>query len=298
MGRAIGLIILGVLAVILFTIGFSSLSGGTGFQLAGVEVVAASDETAVAKNIVFAGKITNPVNGQWENDYTVIPYLNNKEISNPQNRAISRIGKYHGSGEGVHDGLFVVYIPNIYELTAEHDFINADGELVEMHYAHNGGFSTNGDLYVWLREMNPGDVLQLRVPEKQIEYAIAIMSENNADLSEEIHQNETMLQGEQVVAVSGKNSENETVTQPNIGKGGGAPPPDTQMVGNWTREYTAPADTIVWDTWTLYVENQVPGMDWDTYYEEVMIHNPDLAQTRYFVKGQIYYLPNLPEREP
>ncbi len=291
MGRAIGLILVGILAVILFAVSFTACSPQSGIVLAQVGQGGLDfQETAVADYIVIAGKITDPTSGKWLNNYTVIPYLNGEELSNPQNRAISRTGKYAPSGEGVHDGLFVLYIPNQYELTAGHDFISGNDQIVKMQYV-DGGLTGASHLYVWMREVNPSDIFRLAVPDKQIEYAIAVMPQDNAELNPEYHQYSTTLDENGMIhKLIDQNADGKSVLIDPT-----ETPPDTQKAITWTREYTAPENTNIWNTWKWYVENQVDGLDWNTYYENVLLRNPELAKTDYFVKGQIYYLPEMVE---
>ncbi len=282
MGRALSLILFGIVTVILATVGLTACAPQTGVQLGEITLGSMdSQETAVATYIVIAGKITEPTSGAWLNNYSVIPYLDGQEISNPQNRAISRTGKYMGSGEGVHDGLFILYIPNQYELTATHDFINANGRPINMQYA-DGGFVGASDLYIWLGEVNPGDIFRLAVPAKQIEYAIAVMPTDNEQLDSDIHQNNTILQEDgRITTIETEKSSNKTMSTTS-----------TQRI-RWTRPYIAPQNSTIRETWSLYIENQVPSMNWTTYYTQLLLHNPELVQTGNFVAGQLYYLPQL-----
>ena len=278
MGRAIGLIIFGTLAIILLAFTFSENSG-LQRAIPGVNIVAASETESVADYIVFAGRITDSISGKWLNDYTVIPYLDGNEISQPQTRTTSRIGKFAESGEGVHDGCFILYIPNRYELTESHVFIDSDKTPVTMQYK-DGGFGGRGILYIWLGDVNPGDVFRLGVPDKQIEYAVAIMPEDNANLDPEIHQISTTLGEDGRVTTQ---TDNPSRVEVEI--------PESTIQISWTREYTVQTGTTIWNSWKWYVEGQVPGMNWSTYYAEVVQRNPDLVRTGYFVPGQTYYLP-------
>lgn len=280
MGRAIGLIIFGTFVVILMALGLTACSPQSGVLLGQVGIGGVSyEDTAVADHIVIAGKITDPVTGKWLNNYTVIPYFNDEELSQPQSRAISRTDKYPQSGEGVHDGCFVLYIPNRYELTASHVFVNGNQEPITMRYK-DGGLTGRSELYLWLGEVHPGDLIQLGIPDKQIEYAIAVMPEDNANLNPEIHQNSTVLDKDGRVTKPIDNDSNNEVLIP-----------ETTTQISWTREYTVLSGTTIWDSWKWYVEGQVPEMNWSTYYAEVVQRNPDLVRTGYFVQGQTYYLP-------
>ena len=126
MGRAIGFILIGVLAVILLTVAMSTVSGQSGVQFSGVELVAASDNVPVADYVVIGGKLSDAATGAWLNNYAIIPFEDNFEVTTPQTRFSTRTGEHAFSGEGVHDGFFLIRIPNRYKLTAGNVFLNAN----------------------------------------------------------------------------------------------------------------------------------------------------------------------------
>lgn len=284
MVRAIGLIFFGILAVIVIAISLTACSPQTGvilgdFGQGGVGY----ENTAVADYIVIAGKITNPTDGRWLNDYTVIPYLGGVELSQSQARAISRTDKFFGSGEGVHDGCFVIYIPNRYELTASHVFINGNKEPVTMQYK-DGGFTGRSDLYLWLDEVNPGDIFRLAIPDKQIEYAIAVMPHDNAHLDPSYIHRDTLLDKDGNVSVRVKE-----------GVGGGiVDGPGSLGAPGWEREFTPARNMTYQEVWLLYVSVHATNLNQYTFAQEVVRMNPELVQTGGFVVNETYYLPDVP----
>jgi hypothetical protein len=66
-----------------------------------------------ATEIVLAGKVVDVVNDEWLNDRLVVVFVNGTEVA----RTVSKTGEYTMSGEGTHDGLFVISFPNTYKLT-------------------------------------------------------------------------------------------------------------------------------------------------------------------------------------
>lgn len=287
MGRAISLIIFGVLAVILLTVGFSTISGQSGFQYAGVEVVAASDEAPIADFIVIGGKLSDAETDEWLNNYAVIPYKDSLEITTPQTRFATRLGEHPYSGEGVHDGFFLIRIPNSYKLTTKNTFFNANGDPVEMHYINNGVMAAS-ELFIWLPEVHPGQIFCLEVPDKQTEFAIAAMPFDNAHLPDEIRQNRTaLLDNGFVRPVKVNEASGAVVTL----YGEALELVDREILSaKWTREFISPETLTVEAVYAQYVAPATSDMSLEQFKIHVNTFN-ELGSDNLFKANQKYYLP-------
>jgi len=136
-----------------------------------------------AEIIIFSGKVVDVVNGQWPNDRLVVLFLNGKEIS----RTKSELNEFIYSGEGKHDGLFVVTIENTYELT-ENDF-NYDGNKgvnFETNFEKNWGIPKSKSLYRWFGEVEQDTFIDIPVVSKNLRFILFIFEEPFDTLSAEI----------------------------------------------------------------------------------------------------------------
>lgn len=140
-----------------------------------------------ASHIVFTGKVID-ANGMWLDNYLVILYLNGEEIS----RDVSRLQKFPESEIGVHNGLFKIEVSNVYELSAEDQFVLPDGPTMTM--SNSEGFVGNtATVYKWFGDLQPGQLMRIQVPKKQIEYALYISPTAIGSLDAEIQYGKTQL---------------------------------------------------------------------------------------------------------
>ena len=292
MGRALGLIIFGILTVILLTVTVSTISGQTGYQLSGVQVVSAAENLPVADYIVIGGKLSDAQTGEWLNNHAIIPYMEGIEMTTPQTRTSTQRGEHAASGEGVHDGFFLIKIPNYYKLTTANTFLNANGKPVEMRYIDNGIMGTS-ELFVWLSDVHPGQIYCLEVPDKQTDFAIVAMPNDNAHMSEKIRQNKTILLENRVIQPVGTNEADGTVILDSdqvvqLGN----PEMESQL---WTRSCNTDQALTLDKVYDLYVAKSTPSMTRDQFKQQVTKYNPNLDENGDFQAGQEYFLP-LPDR--
>lgn len=246
------------------------------------------------QDLVFAGKVTDPITGKWVNDYLVIVFLNDREVG----RYVSGLGKSLDSGHGVHNGFFEVAFPNVYELNANHKIFRNDEWPFKLEAGRNSSYQ-----YHWFGELCPGQTIRLSAPEKQIEYAISVSAVPFSQLPIELQSHETavLTPNDQIVARIN-----------NVGVGGGAPPQPTevgktssnpidQRAGSkmrleagevsWTKVLMG-FEGNRWEVWQQYVKAQVPGIDWDTFYEQIVLYNPHLEADGFtFYADKAYLLP-------
>lgn len=116
----------------------------------------------VPNKLVFAGKIVDGSTNKWTNNRLVLLFLEGKEVG----RAVSKLGKFVESGQGVHDGLYTITVSNLYELqlTDLNDVISDTFKLSVI----NGTYSA----YYWHDPFYEGDVFTIKIPTKNIQYAI------------------------------------------------------------------------------------------------------------------------------
>jgi hypothetical protein len=240
-----------------------------------------------APSLVFSGKVTNPNTGEWKNDYMVFVFLDGEEIG----RQVSHLGKLAQSGDGVHDGLFKIVVSNTYELTPEHIFINHDHKQIDFENVPSS-FGRMDYMYTWFGELSPGGVVRIDVPEKQIEYAIKIMptmvGDETAVLPSHGHailtENGGVILKPNTEEIAEQSDDKQPMATPT------APSNDTQTTSGENQPGTnkiAPAfewsQTITnfhgnrWEVWVQYRLNQIPGLTFAQFKDEVLIHNPQLV---------------------
>jgi hypothetical protein len=134
-------------------------------------------ELGAAPSITFAGRVVNTVSGVWPNDRLVLIFLNRDEIA----RAVTSTGKYDPSGLGVHDGLFVIDVPNTYELRLS-DFRLVGEPTISFTLQANPI-----DAYSrWFDQFEEDSQVEIAVPSKNIHYTVKVLSGNAADLPREL----------------------------------------------------------------------------------------------------------------
>ncbi|HFQ92399.1 MAG TPA: hypothetical protein ENK32_00185 [Anaerolineae bacterium] len=257
------------------------------------EGLALGDATGVggfpgAAEIAFTGRVTEANTGKWLNEYLVIVFLNGEEIG----RKTSHLGKFKYSGEGVHDGLFDVRIPNTYELTAADKFVYANRQPLIM-YTPDEQTPDSRNIYKWFGDLAPGDIIRIEVPAKQIEYAIAVMPVPNSELSEAIANGFIKTKIDQNGNVTAP-LENAVPVKVNEAKSNSSQKANALTDSSgivWGRPLTHFSGSR-WQVWQLYVAGQVPGMTWEQFNDGVVRHNQHLMQTGYvFQYNQVYVLP-------
>ena len=289
MVRAIGLILFGALAMILFS-AFFSASTGQGIQIAGVAPTVAGGQSQIADYIVIAGMLSDEATGEWLNNYAVIAFEDNFEVTTPQTRSVTDIGEHPYSEEGVHDGFFLIKIPNRYKLTIDNSFLNADGEAVEPRYIDNG-LTGASELFIWLCKIHPGQIFRLEVLEKQLEIAVAAMPVDVAHLSDDIRQNKTVL----IDMIDNYHVRPE----PGIGTGGIGPSPtdafglDSREVYSrmWKRPFTAPDTMTDREVFDQYVAPTTPDISYEQFRSQLRTFNANIKEDYTFLKGESYYIP-------
>ncbi|KAA3654892.1 MAG: hypothetical protein DWQ04_33975 [Chloroflexi bacterium] len=246
-----------------------------------------------ADGFIFAGKVTDPTSKQWLNNYLVIVFLNGKEIG----RHVSALDKFENSGEGVHDGLFKVAFPNTYELTTETFFLRSDGEFMGVGTAH-GTLGNAQYLYAWFNEIEPGRLIRIQVPDKQIEYAIKVMENPVTELPEDLlaFGQAQLTLTDQVMAMASEanietggqenlsvSTESTMLTETNIDK----------SEVRWTRTLSGYYGNR-YEVWERFIQPTVPNLSWNEFKEQVLIYNPQLVTDgNIFYPEKLYIIPEM-----
>ncbi|MCB9420428.1 MAG: hypothetical protein H6667_11530 [Ardenticatenaceae bacterium] len=242
------------------------------------------DALVNAPQLAFAGKVTSIDGGRWLNDYLVIVYKDGEEVG----RSTSQLGEFPESGEGKHDGLFFVKIDNLYDLTAA-DLITP---ALELAFQDAQGVVGVKYIYTWLNEVPPGYRFNVAVPSKRIGYSLIILPVPTTELPADLLDGPTTLtSGDMILASNGTAFDLNTAVPTPVPVATTAPAPITTNGVNWTRTVTGFSGNR-WQAWQQYVENQVSGITWDQFKDDVLIYNPDLEADGYvFQAGKQYILP-------
>jgi hypothetical protein len=129
------------------------------------------------------------------------------------------------------------------------------------------------------------------VPAKRIGYTLVILPLPTGELPAEFLDGATTFSGDTIVASNGTVFDLNTAVPTPQPLATTAPPPATTGGVNWTRTVTGFSGNR-WEAWQLYVENQVGGITWDQFKDDVLIYNPDLEADGYvFQAGKQYLLP-------
>lgn len=250
---------------------------------AATKVSSEIDEALVnAPQLAFAGKVTSLDGSHWLNDYLVVVYKDGQEVG----RSISRLDEFPESGEGKHDGLFVVKIENAYDLTA----VDLVPPAAEFAFQDAPGVVGIKYIYTWLGEVPPDYRFNVAVPSKRIGYSLIIIPTPTTDLPAEFLDGTTTLTADNtIVASNGTVLDLNTAVPP--------PPPTAEPTPvppggvSWTRPLTGFTGNR-WQVWQQYVAGQVGGITWEQFKEDVLIYNPHLEADGYvFQAGKQYLLP-------
>lgn len=141
------------------------------FGMAMIQVLAGCS-WSVPEELVFAGRVVDSGSGEWPNNRLVLVFVKGKEIA----RGLTALGRFRGSGQGVHDGLFVVTVPNTYGLSVEelnHDFDK------EQRFHPDGALA-----YMWFQTAPEGQTYRFPVKSKNITYVLKILPGEVSSLPE------------------------------------------------------------------------------------------------------------------
>lgn len=236
-----------------------------------------------APQIAFAGKVTSPDGSRWLNDYLAIIYKDGEEVG----RSVSKLDEFPESGEGKHDGLFLIKIENTYDLAAA-DLIPPAPELA---FQDAPGVVGVKYIYSWLGEVPPGHRFNVAVPTKRIGYALIIIPTPTTELPAEFLDGPTTLTGGNMILASNGTVLDLNTAVPPPQPTTASPPPVTANGISWSRSLTSFSGNR-WQAWQQYVEGQVNGITWEQFKDDVLIYNPDLEADGYvFQAGKQYLLP-------
>jgi hypothetical protein len=134
---------------------------------------------AITPRLSFSGKVVNKETGEWPNDRLVVLYLKGEEIG----RATTSIGKKDLSGEGPTDGFFDIQFPNTYEIPSNRfDF----GTLQVKSITYEPWLLDSGSQVFWLGELQAGNLYHIKVPTKNLEYAVKTFATDVTNLPAEL----------------------------------------------------------------------------------------------------------------
>lgn len=129
--------------------------------------------------ITLAGRVVNTETGEWLNERLVLVYLKGNEIA----RMVTQTGKYDPSRRGVHDGLFVINVPNTYELSYA-DLRNAADSPPDTFFGITDYPSYA--YYHWFDSFSEGSQVDIPVTTKNIRYSVKVLSGDVTDLPPEL----------------------------------------------------------------------------------------------------------------
>lgn len=172
--------------------------------------------------IVFAGKVVNPNNGEWANDRLVLAFLKSKEIAraitstleytativpisfvDPNSNSVPMMSPLEAFGcstggpcpagtpqarfdgnLGISDGIFVLRIPNTYELNLSN--LGTPSENSPFIQINEGDGKDR--LGIWTDPINEGDFHEYYIPSKNIHYVVVVLPGDLSQLPAEIQQ--------------------------------------------------------------------------------------------------------------
>ena len=240
-----------------------------------------SKSLAEPNDLVFTGQISAE-NGRWLNNYVVVLFKNGEEIA----RTTSGLRENGLSPNGPMDGVFELRTRNEYKLTNSNAFFATNGTPIEMKLV--SGLVGAAYIGTWFDGLKPGSLRVVEVQEKQLEYAVVVLSMPLHELPESHRSGNLRLEGELLVT---------TLTgQAGIGGGGNfavqatavpqptpVPPSNVQLVlltapnygAEWHLQLTGYYGNR-WDVWERYVAGYGHSMSWETFKEAGLVYNPHL----------------------
>jgi len=188
--------------------------------------------------IVFAGKVVNPNNNEWTNNRLVLVFLKSKEVAraitstmeyaafkvtefidpnafplsssevvdcmmvydnNDPSCGRQRIEVRLDNNLGIADGLFVLHIPNTYELNLDKLGMPID----EVPFVQINEGDEQDRFGIWIDPFNEGDSREFYIPSKNIRYVVMVLPGDLSQLPSEIQQpgSIALLDGNRLVAV-------------------------------------------------------------------------------------------------
>jgi hypothetical protein len=245
-------------------------------------------------DLVFAGQIEDE-NGRWLNNCVVVLFKNGEEVS----RTTSRLMNSAYSNNGPMDGVFELRIPNVYELTLTHEFYYSDRNRVTM--TATPGLVGTRDLGVWFGDLNFKDRRVVHIPDKQLEYALVVLPFPQDELPESYLKGHLSLNGGTLVTNLPEATGNERLAVQATAVPNPSPTPQSNIqftvlpsLNNgldWHLQMTGYYGNR-WDVWQRFVAGRVPGMNWETFKESVLVHNPQLENDSFvFYPDKAYLLP-------
>lgn len=249
--------------------------------------------------LVFAGQVEDE-NGRWLNDCVIILFKDGEEVV----RTTSRLMESAFSDNGPMDGVFELRIPNTYKLTLAHEFYVTDTSLMEMKTVP--GMVGMRSLGTWFSDLNPNDLRVLNVPDKQVEYALVVLSMPLSELPDSYASGNLAFQNGMLV-----------IEAEQAGGRGGAEATAVETATPVVQLIPVPTQTNIqftllpsrnngldwhwqmsgyfgnrWDVWERFVAPRNPGMDWNTFEYAVLAHNPQLETDGFvFYPEKSYLLP-------
>lgn len=252
---------------------------------------------AEPNDLVFTGQISAE-NGRWLNNYVVVLFKNGEEIA----RATSGLRENGLSPNGPMDGVFELRTHNEYKLTNVTTFFLTNGTPIEMKQV--SGVVGTAYIGTWFDGLRPGSLRVIAVPEKQLEYAVVVLSMPLHELPESHRPGNLRLEGEMLV----------TTLPGGAGVGGGedfavqatavpqatpVPQSNVQLIllpsrsngQDWHLQLTGYYGNR-WDVWERYVAGYGHSMSWEYFKEAVLSHNPQLESDGFvFYPDKVYFLP-------
>jgi len=246
---------------------------------------------AEPSEVVFAGQVEDE-NGRWLNDRVVVLFRNGEEVA----RTTSRLMDSPFSDNGPMDGVFELRVPNEYKLTLAHEFYHPNRALIAMSTVP--GVVGTRYLGTWFNDLNPNDLRVINVPNKQLEYALVVLSMPQDELPDSHAKGNLTFQNGMLII---KPEEDEPETEPATAVPVARSIPESNIQftvlpsrndgQDWHLQMTGYYGTR-WDVWERFIAGRVPGMDWETFKNAILVYNPQLEEDSFvFYPDKSYLLP-------
>ena len=245
--------------------------------------------------LVFAGQVADE-NGRWLNDCVVVLFKNGEEVA----RTTSRLMESAFSRQGPMDGVFELRIPNVYKLSVAHEvYEQANGRILLNLLP---GATDKRYLGTWFDDLEPTATRVLTLPDKQLEYALAVLPMPQATLPEHYAPGQLTFEGGFLVITEEDTAkvEGETVVQ--VTAVPTANPslainvqfkllPSRNAGQDWHLQMSGYYGTR-WEVWEKYVAGRGSSLSWETFKYAVLVHNPHLEADNFvFYPDKTYLLP-------
>lgn len=152
-------------------------------------VLTGCTSSSIPDELIFAGRVVNEGTGEWPNNRLVLIFVRDKEVA----RGLTALGEFVNSGQGVHDGLYAIRVPNTYKLSMQE--LNRDlKEDQRFHYAAIRAGLTEKDPwkvirtygYQWFHTAPEGQTYRFPVKAKNITYVLKILPGEVSSLPESL----------------------------------------------------------------------------------------------------------------